>query len=101
MSDEDIDFRNVRPTVPETNKIQQDDGTFKYIDRIYSRIFGNVYMIQKDGSQYRSKIDKRSIKLSDGTLGFVYHADGRWFDRSGLPIDKPINLVTRDKKDDE
>ena len=101
MTDENIDFKNVRPVVPETNKVQQEDGTFKYIDRIYGRIFGDVYMIQKDGSQYRSKIDKRSIKLSDGTLGFVYHADGRWFDRAGLPIDKPDNLVTRDKKDGE
>ena len=101
MTDENIDFRNVRPVVPETNKVQQEDGTFKYIDRIYSRIFGDVYMIQKDGTQYRSKIDKRSIKLDDGTLGFVYHADDRWFDRSGLPIDKPNNLVTRDKKDGE
>ena len=96
MSDEIIDYENVRPIVPETNKIQQDDGTFKYIDRIYSRIFGNVYMIQKDGSQYKGKIEKRSIKLNDGTLGFVYHADNKWFERGGLPIDKPENLVTRD-----
>ena len=96
MNEEIIDFENVKPTVPETNKIQQDDGTFKYIDRIYSRIFGNVYMIQKDGSQYKGKIEKRSIKLSDGTLGFVYHADNKWFERGGLPIDKPENLVTRD-----
>jgi len=59
MSDEIIDFENVKPIVPETNKVQQDDGTFKYIDRIYSRIFGNVYMIQKDGSQYKGKIEKR------------------------------------------
>ena len=96
MSDEIIDFENVRQIVPETNKIQLDDGTFKYIDRIYSRIFGNVYMIQKDGSQYKGKIEKRSIKLKDGTLGFVYYADNKWFERGGLPIDKPENLVTRD-----
>ena len=101
MNDDIIDLGNVKPVVPETNKLQQEDGTFKYIDRIYSRIFGDVYMIQKDGSTYKSKIDKRSIKLNDGTLGFVYHADGKWFDRSGLPIDKPTNLITRDKKDDE
>ena len=96
MSEEIVDFENVRPTVPETNKVQQDDGTFKYIDRIYSRIFGNVYMIQKDGSQYKGKIEKRSIKLSDGTLGHVYNVKSKWFDRTGLPIDKPENLVTRD-----
>ena len=101
MSEEIIDFENIKPTVPETNKVEQEDGTFKYIDRIYSRIFGEVYMIQKDGTKYNSKIDKRSIKLDDGTLNFVYHADGRWFDRCGMPIDKPKNLVTRDKKDGE
>ena len=100
MSDEIIDFENVRPIVPETNKIQLDDGTFKYIDRIYSRIFGNVYMIQKDGSQYKGKIEKRSIKLKDGTLGFVYFADNKWFERDGLPIDKPENLVTRTEKNE-
>jgi hypothetical protein len=53
-------------------------------------------MIQKDGSKYNGKIEKRSIKLKDGTLGFVYFADNKWFDRTGLPIDKPENLVTRD-----
>jgi len=97
MSDEIIDFENIKPTVPETNKVQQDDGTFKYIDRIYSRIFGSVYMIQKDGSKYNGKIEKRSIKLRDGTLGFVYLADNKWFDRMGMPIEQPTNLVTREK----
>ena len=42
------------------------------------------------------KIDKKSIKLSDGTLGHVYNVKNKWFDRTGLPIDKPENLVTRD-----
>ena len=96
MSDNVIPESNRRGDIIIDNKVQQDDGTFKYIDRIYSRIFGNVYMIQKDGSQYKGKIEKRSIKLKDGTLGFVYHADNKWFERGGLPIDKPENLVTRD-----
>ena len=96
MSDEIIDFENVKPIVPETNKVQQDDGTFKYIDRIYGSITGSLKLILKDGSTYDGKIDKKSIKLKDGTLGFVYHADNKWFERGGLPIDKPENLVTRD-----
>lgn len=101
MSDDSFKSELVKPVVPETNKVEQEDGTFKYIDRIYSRIFGEVYMIQKDGTKYNSKIDKKSIKLDDGTLNFVYHADGRWFDRTGMPIEKPNNLVTREKKDNE
>jgi hypothetical protein len=39
---------------------------------------------------------KKSIKLDDGTLGHVYNVKNKWFDRMGLPIDKPDNLVTRD-----
>ena len=45
-------------------------------------------------------INKRSIKLSDGTLGFVHYANKKWFDRCGMPIDKPTNLITREQKDD-
>ena len=82
--------------IPESNKMGE-----KVIDRIYGDIHGGLKLILKDGSTYRSKIDKKSIKLDDGSLGHVYHADGKWFDRMGLPINKPDNLVTRDKKDDE
>jgi len=77
--------------IPETNKV--DD---KRIDRIYQNVSGTLQLVLKDGSIYQSKIEKKSIKLDDGTLGHVFHADGRWFDRMGLPIDKPENLVTRD-----
>jgi len=73
----------------------------KPIDRIYQNISGTLQLILKDGSIYNSKIDKKSIKLDDGTLGHVYHADGKWFDRMGLPINKPHNLVTREHKDGE
>ena len=73
----------------------------KPIDRIYQNVSGSLQLILKDGSTYRSKIEKKSIKLDDGTLGHVFHADGKWFDRTGLPINKPQNLVTREQKDGE
>ena len=55
----------------------------------------------KDGTTYKGRIDKRSIKLKDGTLGMVHcTADNRWFDRCGMPIDKPKNLITRKSGDE-
>ena len=83
--------------LPESNKIYNDDNTYKVIDRIYGDIFGGLKLILKNGKTYRSKIEKKSIKLEDGTLGYVYYADEKWFDRMGMPIEKPKNLVTREK----
>ena len=77
--------------IPESNKRGDE-----VIDRIYGSITGKIKLILKDGSTYDGKIDKKSIKLSDGTLGHVYNVKNKWFDRMGLPIDKPDNLVTRD-----
>ena len=77
--------------IPESNKKGD-----KVIDRIYGDLYGTLRLILKDGSTYEGKIDKKSIKLSDGTLGYVYNVKNKWFDRTGLPIDKPENLVTRD-----
>ena len=77
--------------IPESNKRGDE-----VIDRIYGSITGSLKLIFKDGSTYDGKIDKKSIKLSDGTLGYVYNVKNKWFDRMGLPIDKPENLVTRD-----
>jgi hypothetical protein len=77
--------------IPESNKRGDE-----VIDRIYGSITGSLKLILKDGSTYDGKIDKKSIKLSDGTLGHVYNVKNKWFDRMGLPIDKPENLVTRD-----
>lgn len=70
-------------------------------DRIYQNVSGVLQLVLKNGAIYRSKIDKRSIKLNDGTLGYVYYADGKWFDRAGMPIKKPDNLVTREKNAEE
>jgi PKD repeat protein len=83
-------------TLMVSNEYGTDDkGTIIYIDRIYTNLHKDLELINKDGTEYSGRIDKRTIKLDDGTLGHVMvTTDDRWFDRCGMPIDKPINLVT-------
>ena len=84
-------------TIPETNRIDNDNSDTKFVafDRIYGNIYKQLILIQKNGSTYKGRIDKKSIKLSDNTLSYVYvTADNRWFNRQGMPISKPTNLIT-------
>lgn len=70
-------------------------------DRIYSNFHGSLYLINKDNSYYKGKINRRSV-LVQTTAGetfrsYVYETnDGRWFDRAGMPTDAPKKL----EKDD-
>lgn len=67
----------------------------KYIDRIYSGYNQMPRLIQADGSVYTGKIYKKSRPRPriDGSGNFkqtIYvTADDRWFDNSGIPIEKP------------
>ena len=84
-------------TIPETNKIYKDGSDTKFVAfyRIYQNLHKSLTLIQKNGTTYIGRIEKKSIKLEDGTLSFVHKtADNRWFNRTGMPIDKPINLIT-------
>ena len=86
-----------KPIIPETNKHYIGDSETKFVayDRIYGNIYKQLRLIQKDGTEYKGKIEKKSIKLEDGTLSFVHvTADNRWFDKAGMPIDKPTNLIS-------
>ena len=84
-----------KPIIPETNRHYTSETEFVAYDRIYGNIYKQLKLIQKDGTIYTGKIEKKSIKLKDGTLSFVrVTADNRWFDRCGMPIDKPTNLIT-------
>ena len=85
------------PIIPETNKhyINNSETKFVAYDRIYGNIYKQLNLIQKNGSTYTGKIEKKSIKLADRTLSYVHKtADNRWFDRCGMPIKKPANLIT-------
>ena len=84
-------------TIPETNRIYKDGSETKFVayDRIYQNLHKSLTLIQKNGITYAGRIDKKSIKLLDGTLGHVHvTADNRWFDSCGMPISKPTNLIT-------
>jgi hypothetical protein len=74
----------------------------KWIDRIYQDMYGNIELVNKDFTTYKGKINKRSIKLKDGSLSYVHvTADQRWFNKQGMPIDRPKNLITRTINDNE
>ena len=81
--------------IPESNKIYSSETKFVAYDRIYGNIYKQLKLIQKNGTEYTGKIEKKSIKLKDGTLSYVrVTADNRWFDKGGMPIDKPTNLIS-------
>ena len=81
--------------IPESNKIYSSETKFVSYDRIYGNIYKQLKLIQKNGTEYTGKIEKKSIKLEDGTLSFVHKtADNRWFNKTGMPISKPTNLIT-------
>ena len=68
-----------------------------FIDRIYGTD-NTRRLIQKDGTVYGGTLTKRriTVKRLNGEGSFNSHvwetADGRWFDRGGMPIDKPEQL---------
>ena len=84
-------------TIPESNRLYKDNSDTKFVafDRIYQNLHKSLTLIQKNGTTYIGRIEKKSIKLEDGTLSFVHKtADNRWFDSCGMPISKPTNLIT-------
>ena len=81
-----------------SNMVGDEDG--KSIDRLYGAPAsgGAMKLINKDFTEYKGKIHKRStsIKGLDGIRfrSYCYVTDdNRWFDRSGMPIQKPNNLL--------
>lgn len=72
----------------------------KASDRIYGSPAGGseITLIQSDYTQYSGKIHKKQLiqKGMDGN-NFKSHCfvtdDGRWFDRAGIPMMAPNNVV--------
>jgi|TARA_B100000745_G_C20142329_1_gene391684 DNA-directed RNA polymerase beta' subunit len=81
--------------IPESNKIGD-----KVIDRIYQNLHKTLELVNKDGTTYTGKIIKRTIKCEGYTSHVHTTADGRWFNRAGMPIDKPKNLIIRKEQED-
>jgi hypothetical protein len=70
------------------------------IDRLYGSPAsgGDMRLINKDFTDYQGKIHKRALskKGLDGSKfrSYCYVTDdNRWFDRSGMPINKPDDLL--------
>lgn len=75
-------------------------------DRLYGGLNQLVHLINQDGSRYPGKIHKRRITEQgiDGTNFFSHcfeTADGRWFDRAGMPCSKPNNVVKQLENDED
>ena len=83
-------------------------GKTVYIDRIYSDLFGDIKLIQKNHREYPGKIHKKrrliSRKSINGDNVSFYSvcyvtADNRWFDNAGLPIEAPKNSLDEEVKE--
>lgn len=91
---------------PVSNIYGEDEkGNPIYIDRIYGGIYGQTKLINKDGRTHKGKIHKRSILIKgiDGNnfRSYTYETDdGRWFDRCGMPIEKPKSIVKEEVKEE-
>ena len=77
---------------------EDEHGNPIFIDRIYGT-GPTQRLIQKDATIYQGTITKRRITVKRLTRegSFNSHvwetADGRWFDRGGMPIEKPEQLI--------
>ena len=79
-----------------------------YIDRLYSDLFGDINLIQKNHKEYLGKVHKKrrliSHKSVDGVNPSFYSvcymtADNRWFDNCGMPIEAPKNSLDEEVKE--
>ena len=82
---------------------EDEHGNPIFIDRIYGADH-TLRLIQKDGKLYDGAIHKRRISVKgisgNNFFSHVYEtADGRWFNRAGMPIEKPTNLTTKSEED--
>ena len=63
------------------------------------------YWLPKDKLFYKFDLEKRRLIESADDKNFyspcTVTADGRWFDRAGMPIDKPKNLIIRKEQEDD
>ena len=83
---------------------EDEHGNPIFIDRIYGT-GPTQRLIQKDATIYQGTITKRRITVKRLTRegssnSHVWEtADGRWFDRGGMPIEKPEQLIN-DKEEE-
>jgi hypothetical protein len=83
-------------------------GKTIYIDRLYSDLFGDIRLIQKNHKEYLGKVHRKrrliSHRSADGVNTSFYSvcymtADSRWFDNCGMPIEAPKNSLDEEIKE--
>tara|TARA_B100001057_G_C22807888_1_gene934220 strand:- start:351 stop:785 length:435 start_codon:yes stop_codon:yes gene_type:complete len=80
-------------------KVEEDGDVDEWIafDRVYGGL-GGQKLINKDGTDYQGKLTSKQIIVPkrDGSgnmkQSVTVTADGRWFNNSGMPIEKPSNV---------
>ena len=80
-------------------KVEQDGEVDEWIaiDRVYGGLGGDK-LVNKDGTEYYGKLHNKNILVPriDGSGNFKQQvtvtADGRWFNNSGFPMDKPTSV---------
>ena len=92
--------KKTEPIIRPASNVYGEDANGKpiFIDRIYGSITGKYELVNKNGTIYKGKIQRkrRAIRstLIGGTVNSYYSicfetADGRWFDNCGMPIEAP------------
>lgn len=83
-------------------------GKTIYIDRIYSDLFRDIKLIQKNHQEYPGKIYKKRRLISKKSINgdnisfysvCYVTADNRWFDNCGMPIEAPKNSLDEEVKE--
>ena len=74
------------------------------VDRLYGSPFGNLRLIQADYTEYKGNIKKKQL-IKQGIDGNNFKSycyvteDGRWFDRGGIPMLPPDDVVEEESED--
>jgi hypothetical protein len=88
-------------------RVASNEGPNGTIDRIYQKGCMEVYeLVNADYSIYQGRINRRTIIQKDlQGNNFRYPCfeteDGRWFDRSGMPMPKPSKVDKEDEQEEK
>ena len=75
------------------------------VDRLYGNPFGQLRLVQADYTEYKGNIKKKQL-IKQGIDGNNFKSycfvtdDGRWFDRGGISMLPPDDIVEEENEDD-
>jgi len=75
------------------------------VDRLYGNPFGQLRLVQADYTEYKGNIKKKQLIKTDingnNFKSYCYVTeDGRWFDRGGISMLPPDDVVEEESEDD-